>query len=140
MLPLPGLSPASGKPILIKFDGDLLSSEGGVLTLREVETRPHVAAPLRAHVLVTQSSEWAGLEGGGFRRLRGLIFDGRPTMKGEINNCFLGRQTETIPRAPTPNKCDNVRRALQGPRPRRRARDGGCAGHRRCVKAGLIEI
>jgi hypothetical protein len=36
-LPLPGLSPVSGKSIVANFDGGLLSSNGGVLLLREVE-------------------------------------------------------------------------------------------------------
>ena len=31
MLPLPGVSSASGKPVVVKFDGGLLSSDGGVL-------------------------------------------------------------------------------------------------------------
>src|ERR1019366_6591940 len=35
MLPLPGLSPVSGKTVVAKFDGGLLSSDGGVLLLRE---------------------------------------------------------------------------------------------------------
>ena len=39
MLPLPGLSPVSGKSVVAKFDGGLLSSNGGVLALREVEKR-----------------------------------------------------------------------------------------------------
>ena len=39
MLPLPGLSPVSGKRVEVKFDGGLLSSDGGVLALREVEWR-----------------------------------------------------------------------------------------------------
>src|SRR5213080_2746445 len=43
MLPLPGLSPASGKSVVAKFDGGLLSSDGGVLMLREVEQRLRVA-------------------------------------------------------------------------------------------------
>jgi hypothetical protein len=34
MLPLPGLSSASGKPVVVKFDGGLLSSDGGVLRIR----------------------------------------------------------------------------------------------------------
>ncbi len=33
MLPLPGLSPVSGKTVVAKFDGGLLSSDGGVLLL-----------------------------------------------------------------------------------------------------------
>jgi hypothetical protein len=36
-LPLPGLSPVSGKTVITKFDGGLLSSDGGVMALREVE-------------------------------------------------------------------------------------------------------
>ncbi len=31
MLPLPGLSSVSGKSVVVKFDGGLLSSDGGVL-------------------------------------------------------------------------------------------------------------
>ena len=48
MLPLPGLSSASGKPVVVKFDGGLLSSDGGVLALREVEQRLRVAGRLAA--------------------------------------------------------------------------------------------
>jgi hypothetical protein len=43
MLPLPGLSPVSGKTIVAKFDGGLLSSDGGIVVLREVEQRLCVA-------------------------------------------------------------------------------------------------
>src|SRR5271157_4467075 len=48
MLPLPGLSPVSGKTVVAKFDGGLLSSDGGVLVLREVERRLRVADRLAA--------------------------------------------------------------------------------------------
>jgi hypothetical protein len=48
MLPLPGLSPFSGKTIVTKFDGGLLSSDGGVLLLREAEQRLRVADRLAA--------------------------------------------------------------------------------------------
>ena len=48
MLPLPGLSSASGKPVVVKFDGGLLSSDGGVLALREAEQRLRVADRLAA--------------------------------------------------------------------------------------------
>src|SRR3954471_25038042 len=47
-LPLPGLSPVSGKAVVAKFDGGLLSSDGGVLALREVEKRLRVADRLAA--------------------------------------------------------------------------------------------
>src|ERR671913_1773670 len=39
MLPLPGLSPVAGEAVVAKFDGGLLSSDGGVLALREIEKR-----------------------------------------------------------------------------------------------------
>ena len=48
MLPLSGLSPVSGKTVVAKFDGGLLSSDGGVLVLREVEQRLRVADRLAA--------------------------------------------------------------------------------------------
>ncbi len=48
MLPLPGLSPVSGKMIVAKFDGGLLSSDGGILVLREVEQRLRVADRMAA--------------------------------------------------------------------------------------------
>src|SRR5471030_1127038 len=48
MLPLPGLSSVSGKPVVVKFDGGLLSSDGGILALREVEQRLRVADRLAA--------------------------------------------------------------------------------------------
>jgi Transposase DDE domain group 1 len=48
MLPLAGLSPVSGKKVVAKFDGGLLSSDGGILLLREVEQRLHVADRLAA--------------------------------------------------------------------------------------------
>lgn len=46
MLPLTGLSPVSGKRIVANFDGGLLSSDGGVLMLREIESRLAVAERL----------------------------------------------------------------------------------------------
>ena len=45
-LPLFGLSPVSGKTVIAKFDGGLLSSDGGVLLLREIEQRLRVAERL----------------------------------------------------------------------------------------------
>ncbi len=48
MLPLPGLSPVSGKAVVAKFDGGLLSSDAGILVLREVEQRLRVADRLAA--------------------------------------------------------------------------------------------
>ena len=47
-LPLPGLSPVGSKRVEVKFDGGRLSSDGGVLALREVEKRFGVADRLAA--------------------------------------------------------------------------------------------
>jgi len=50
MLPLPGLSPVSGKTVVAKFDGGLLSSDGGILVLREDRTtRSRRRSPSRLH-------------------------------------------------------------------------------------------
>jgi hypothetical protein len=50
---LPGLSPVAGKAVVARFDGGRLSSEGGLLALREVEGRLGLAARL-AGCLVDQ--------------------------------------------------------------------------------------
>lgn len=49
-LPLPGLSPVGGKPIIARFDGGSLSSDGGLLARREVEDRLGVAPRLAARI------------------------------------------------------------------------------------------
>ena len=52
-LPLPGLSPVSGKALTARFDGGALSSDAGLLALREVERRLDVAGRLasRTHAI-----------------------------------------------------------------------------------------
>lgn len=45
---LPGLSPICGRPIEARFDEPLMSSDGGLLVLREVEQRLGIAARLAA--------------------------------------------------------------------------------------------
>lgn len=47
---LAGLSPVCGKPIIARFDGGQLSSDAGVLALREIEARLGTAEPLAACV------------------------------------------------------------------------------------------
>jgi hypothetical protein len=56
-LPLPGLSPVSGKRLDVRFDGGMLSSDGGILLLREVEQRLGVAARLAACIKDPRSPE-----------------------------------------------------------------------------------
>jgi hypothetical protein len=48
MLPLPGLSPVLGKPVVVRFDGGQLSSDAGVLVLREIAQRLGIAGRLAA--------------------------------------------------------------------------------------------
>ena len=48
MLPLPGLSPVGGKTVVVRFDGGLLSSDGGIIAVREVEQRLRIAERLAA--------------------------------------------------------------------------------------------
>src|SRR3984893_9499415 len=43
---LPGLSPVQGKAVVARFDGGRLSSEGGLLALREIERRLGLAERL----------------------------------------------------------------------------------------------
>jgi hypothetical protein len=45
---LPGLSPVSGKAIVARFDGACMSSDGGLLALREIEQRLAIASRLAA--------------------------------------------------------------------------------------------
>ena len=47
---LPGLSPLCGKPIIAPFDGGKLSSDGGVLALRQIVTCLSIANCLAACV------------------------------------------------------------------------------------------
>jgi hypothetical protein len=41
---LPGLSPVSGKPVHLAFDGGRLTSDAGVLVLAEIERKLRIAA------------------------------------------------------------------------------------------------
>src|SRR5467141_892010 len=47
---LPGLSPVQGKAVVARFDGGRLASEGGLLGLREMQTRLGLADRLAAWV------------------------------------------------------------------------------------------
>jgi hypothetical protein len=50
MLPLAGLSPVNGKALSARFDGGALSSDAGLLAVREVERRLDVAGRLAAWI------------------------------------------------------------------------------------------
>ena len=54
---LPGLSPVCGKPIIARFDGGQLSSDGGLLALREVERRLGIADRLAACIEDSRAPE-----------------------------------------------------------------------------------
>ena len=51
---LPGLSPVENKELCVRFDGGRLSSDGGVLVLREIEKRLGLAAPAASRLPVRQ--------------------------------------------------------------------------------------
>jgi len=54
---LPGLSPICGRPIVARFDGAQLSSDGGLLLLREVEQRLGIARRLAGCIVDPRSAE-----------------------------------------------------------------------------------
>jgi len=54
---LPGLSPVCGKPIIARFDGGKLSSDGGVVALREIEAHLSIANRLAACVADPRAPE-----------------------------------------------------------------------------------
>lgn len=51
-LQLPGLSPVYGKAVVARFNGGELSSDGGVLALREIETCLGLADRLAACLMI----------------------------------------------------------------------------------------
>ena len=59
---LPGLSPVCGKPIVARFDAAHMSSDGGLLALREVEQRLGIAQRLgEAEALLVHAATHSGL-------------------------------------------------------------------------------
>ena len=54
---LPGLSPIGGKSVIARFDGGHLSSDGGLLVLREVEQRLDLARRLAACIVDPRAPE-----------------------------------------------------------------------------------
>src|SRR5256714_15185362 len=54
---LPGLSPVQGKAVVARFDGGRLSSEGGLLALREIESRLGLADRLAMCVKAPRAPE-----------------------------------------------------------------------------------
>ncbi len=56
-LPLPGLSPVAGKPLIARFDAARLSSDGGVLALRDIERRIGIANRPAACLKETRTPE-----------------------------------------------------------------------------------
>src|SRR5438309_359063 len=57
---LPGLSPVQGKAVVARFDGGRLSSEGGLLALREIENRLGLADRLAACLRDPRAPERVG--------------------------------------------------------------------------------
>ncbi len=60
MPPPPGLSPVGGKLVVARFDGGCLSSDAGVLVLREIEQRLGVAERLAgASTIRARKPKWS---------------------------------------------------------------------------------
>lgn len=57
-LPLPGLSSVSGKTVIAKFDDGQLSSDGGILMLREVSSPPRPVGQSWTSTLLTLTNSW----------------------------------------------------------------------------------
>ena len=57
---LPGLSPVAGKPLTATFDAGRLSSDGGVIVLREIADAPRLGRddhrPARATIAIPPAS------------------------------------------------------------------------------------
>ena len=101
-LPLPGLSPVCGKTVIAKFDGGLLSSDGGILMLRELEQRLRVADHLAGCIEELAAAEPRRQPSGCFHYRRGWDWkddfhrngDGtdvkarRPCLMGPLHRAF----------------------------------------------------
>src|ERR687893_3103984 len=71
--PLASLSPVAGKSIIARFDGGQLSTDAGVLLLREVEQRLGVAKRLAACIDDPRLPGRVRPEGGGILRFPVLV-------------------------------------------------------------------
>jgi hypothetical protein len=58
---LPGLSPVSGAALIARFDGGDMSSDGGLLALREIEARLGVAGRLAACLRDLRAPDASGI-------------------------------------------------------------------------------
>ena len=88
-LPLPGLSPVCGKPVIARFDGGRLSSDGGILLLAEVERRLGIAERLAGCIEDPRAPERVRHDVAEMIRFRALaIAAGYP----DANDCELLRR------------------------------------------------
>ena len=88
-LPLPGLSPVCGKPVVARFDGGRLSSDGGVLLLAEIERRLGIAERLACCIEDPRAPDQIRHELAEMVRFRALaIAAGYP----DANDCDLLRR------------------------------------------------
>ena len=103
---LPGLSPVGGKVVAARFDGGALSSDAGLLALREVERRLDVAGRLAACIDDPRDPSP--------HRARRR---GRPALPDADDLCWLrGRHRRQCP-ARRPGVQDGARAAAGGARP-----------------------
>jgi hypothetical protein len=84
---LPGFSPVSGKYVVAKFDGGLLSSDGGVPVLSEVEQRIRVAGQMSlidSHSFARWNSQ-APLKSGELNSVSSDTWETRPERRRAID-------------------------------------------------------
>ena len=87
-LPLPGLSPVCGKPVVARFDGGRLSSDGGILLLAEVERRLGIAERLARCIEDPRAPDQIRHEVAEMIRFRAAIAAGYP----DANDCDVLRR------------------------------------------------
>jgi len=122
---LPGLSPVAGKPIIARFDGGQLSSDGSVFALRETERRLGVADRLAACIADPRAAERVVHSLADILRFRMLMMaagyeDGNdadslrhdPTLKLALGRLFYGA---TLCSQPKTSRLENLPRATMPP-------------------------
>ena len=147
---LPSLSPVQGKPIIARFDGGRLSSDGGVLALREIENCLGIADRLAACVVDPRMAERVVHRVADILRFRMLMIaagyeDGNDADSLRHDPAFklaLGRlpESDALCSQPTISRLENL------PRPRELLRMGQamvaqfCASFRQVPRRITLDI
>ncbi len=104
--PPPGLSPVAGRPLIARFDGGQMSSDGGLLALRKVEQRLGLADRLAACIDDPRAPERVRHGLAAILRFRMLMIaagyeDGNSGLRARADQCApTGRPSTTSGDAP----------------------------------------